>query len=75
MRFSYDDAVVDGIAERCTEVETGARNIDHIINGTLLPEISRQILAKMAEDDLPDELHVGFDAEGNFTYGFSGGGE
>jgi type VI secretion system protein VasG len=75
MKFTYDDAVVDGIAERCTEVETGARNIDHIINGTLLPEISRQILARMAEEEMPELLHVGFDAEGNFTYEFSGGGE
>ncbi len=75
MKFTYDDAVVESIAERCTEVETGARNIDHIMSGTLLPEISREILGKMAEEDLPERLHVGLDAEGNFTYEFTGGGE
>jgi len=37
MRLTYGDAVVEEIAKRCTEVETGARNIDHIVNATLLP--------------------------------------
>jgi type VI secretion system protein VasG len=71
MKFEYTDAVVESIAERCTEVETGARNIDHIMHGTLLPEISKEILSRMAEEDLPDRLCVGIDAEGNFTYEFS----
>ena len=38
--FSYDDALVTAIASRCTEVESGARNVDHILTRTLLPEIS-----------------------------------
>ena len=29
---------------RCTEVESGARNVDHILTRTLLPEISREVL-------------------------------
>src|SRR5262249_36589300 len=36
--FTYDDALVAAIAGRCKEVESGARNVDHIISGTLLPE-------------------------------------
>src|SRR5262249_31001175 len=47
--FTYDDAVMAAIAGRCKEVESGARNIDHIISGTLLPEISREFLSRMAE--------------------------
>ena len=61
MAFEYDDAVIENIAERCTEVETGARNIDHIMQGTLLPQISTAILEKMAEDELPDRLRIGID--------------
>jgi type VI secretion system protein VasG len=45
----YDDAVVDLIATRCTELESGGRMIDAILTQTLLPEISREILSRMME--------------------------
>ena len=70
MAFSYDPAVVACITTRCTEVETGARNIDHILQGTLLPEISTQILQTMGSETIPHTLALGVDAEGNFTYNF-----
>ena len=47
MKLVYSPEVVDQIATRCTEVETGARNIDHIMNGTILPQMSREILGRM----------------------------
>ena len=37
------------VAARCTEVESGARNVDNILSNTVLPEISRLLLASMAE--------------------------
>src|SRR5262249_32436934 len=40
--LTYSDALVDEVARRCTEVESGARNVDNILTNTLLPEISRQ---------------------------------
>ena len=46
-RSTYDDAVVDEVATRCTEVESGARNVDNILTNTLLPEMSRTILGTM----------------------------
>ncbi len=45
--FRYSDALVEEVAQRCTEVESGARNIDHILTGTLLPEISTKVLGRM----------------------------
>jgi type VI secretion system protein VasG len=48
-RLEYTDAVVDAIAARCTEVDTGARNVDKILNKTLLPELSNEFLTSMAE--------------------------
>lgn len=72
MRFSYSDAVVEAITARCTDVDTGARNIDHIVNRTLLPEIATEIISRMGEEAAPDALSVDIDAEGNFTYGFGG---
>jgi len=50
--------MVDVIANRCTEVETGARNIDHIISETLLPMMSNALLEKMSEGPLPDTMLV-----------------
>jgi type VI secretion system protein VasG len=47
--FSYSDEVVEAVLARCTEVDSGARNVDHILNGTMLPEIAVTVLARMAE--------------------------
>ncbi|MEW6256048.1 MAG: type VI secretion system ATPase TssH [Pseudomonadota bacterium] len=71
MAFSYSDAVVRQIAERCTEVETGARNIDHIVSKTLLPEIATELLARMSEEKQAVALRVELDADGRFAYVFS----
>jgi type VI secretion system protein VasG len=70
MKLIHEDAVIDRIAERCTEVETGARNIDHIIQGSLLPRISTELLERMTVGPLPDQLHLGVDGEGGFTLKF-----
>lgn len=67
-RFSYDEALVTAIASRCIEVESGARNVDHILTRTLLPEISRTFLARMAEGDTIAQVHLSVDNAGNFQY-------
>ncbi|MGH9345450.1 MAG: AAA family ATPase, partial [Terriglobia bacterium] len=56
--FTYDDAVVNEIASRCREVESGARNVDHILTGTLLPEMSGEFLARMAASQPITKAHV-----------------
>jgi type VI secretion system protein VasG len=68
----YAPEVVDQIAKRCTEVETGARNIDHIMNGTILPHMSREILARMSEEAMPSEVHLGMADDGSFKITFGG---
>jgi type VI secretion system protein VasG len=73
MQFDYEDMVVKRIADRCTEVDTGARNIDFIIDRTLLPQISRGILAKMTEEAMPERLTLALSEEGEFTYSFEAG--
>jgi type VI secretion system protein VasG len=70
MGFEYDSEVVDQIAQRCTEVETGARNVDHIINRTLLPQISTELLEQMSEEWQPDTLSVGISKAGDFAITF-----
>jgi type VI secretion system protein VasG len=66
--FTYDDALVNAVVERCQEVETGARNIDHILTGTLLPEISREFLSRMAEGKPITGVHVSVDADSKFAF-------
>jgi type VI secretion system protein VasG len=66
--FSYDDAVVTEIASRCHEVESGARNVDHILTKTLLPELSEQFLARMAAGQKVARAHVALNDRGGFRY-------
>ncbi|MGO9228801.1 MAG: type VI secretion system ATPase TssH [Bryobacteraceae bacterium] len=66
--LTYDAALVDEVARRCTEVESGARNVDNILTNTMLPEISTQILGKIAEGLRPDAVHVTVGENGEFSY-------
>jgi len=68
----YDDAMVGEIARRCTEVESGARNVDNILTNTLLPEISRRLLEMLAAGSRPDAIRVGVGAGGAFDYALEG---
>ncbi|MGT2434451.1 hypothetical protein ACU4HD_47900 [Cupriavidus basilensis] len=47
--FQWDNALVESVLARCTEVDAGARAVDHILNGTLLPQIAESVLTRMAE--------------------------
>ncbi|HEU4437034.1 MAG TPA: AAA family ATPase, partial [candidate division Zixibacteria bacterium] len=71
MKLVYEDSVVEQITNRCREVETGARNIDHIMQGTLLPKISTELLQRMSLGPLPEKLTLGIDGGGEFTFRFS----
>jgi type VI secretion system protein VasG len=66
--FHYDDTLVEAVLARCTEVDSGARNVDNILNGTLLPEIAEAVLAKMAEGSAIGRIEVAADQQGNFSY-------
>jgi type VI secretion system protein VasG len=68
MEMQYDESLITQVAARCTEVESGARNVDNILSNTLLPEISRMLLAAMADGIRPTALSVGVGEDGDFTY-------
>ncbi len=57
-QFSYDDSVIDTVAKRCTDVDSGARNVYNILTGTLLPEMSGEVLSRMASGDGMKKVHV-----------------
>ena len=70
IRFTYSPEVVEQITARCTEVETGARNIDHILRGTVLPQMSREILVHMSTGVMPSEVNLGLKEDGSFDITF-----
>ncbi|MGN6392879.1 MAG: type VI secretion system ATPase TssH [Gemmatimonadales bacterium] len=72
VELTYDDALVDEVARRCTEVESGARNVDNILTNTLLPEVSRLLLERIAEGEKPSAIRVSIGANGAFEYATSG---
>jgi type VI secretion system protein VasG len=71
LTVEFNKPVLDEIVESCTRAETGARNIDAIIDRRLAPEISSQLLEFMAEGKSPVKLCVSKGKEGKFKYKFS----
>jgi type VI secretion system protein VasG len=68
LRMDYDEAVVDSVAARCTEVESGARNVDNILTNTLLPEVSKLLLEQMVAGHKPSRLDIRIGDDGLLTY-------
>jgi type VI secretion system protein VasG len=66
--LDYDAPLVEEVAKRCTEVESGARNVDNILTNTLLPEVSRRILSRMAERQKIPAIRVSIGTDGAFVY-------
>jgi type VI secretion system protein VasG len=67
-RFDYDSKLVEAVLARCTEVDSGARNVDHILNGTLLPEIALQVLQRMADGQGVSRIKASAAKSGDFRY-------
>ncbi|MGH7152933.1 MAG: AAA family ATPase, partial [Acetobacteraceae bacterium] len=67
-RFAWDAALVDTIAARCTETSSGARNIETILSRTLLPELSGEVLGRLADGKTIGSVSVGVDTAGAFHY-------
>jgi type VI secretion system protein VasG len=71
MELVYTPAVVDQITDRCTEVETGARNIDYILTGNIMPRMSQEILSHMTEEGMPSKVHLDLNKDGSFKMEFT----
>ena len=69
--FTYTPAVLDSIIARCKEVQSGARNIDHILSRGLLPALSEKFLSCLAEERRISAVEISVDQDGNFIYGIA----
>ncbi|WCD77623.1 MULTISPECIES: type VI secretion system ATPase TssH [Pseudomonas] len=67
--FDFDDKVVDLVVSRCTETESGGRQIDAILTNSMLPDLSREFLGRMLEGRKVEKVTVGAE-NGEFTYSF-----
>ncbi|TVT44578.1 MAG: type VI secretion system ATPase TssH [Denitromonas halophila] len=66
--FGWDAKLVDTVLARCTEVDSGARNVDHILNGSLLPEMAEAVLTRMADGAAIARIKVSATKSGDFRY-------
>ncbi len=63
--------LLDNLARRCTEAETGARNAEHILQGSLMPALSRELLQRLAAGPLPRRLNIALSPEGEWDIRFA----
>ncbi len=70
-QFSYEPSVIETVAKRCTDVDSGARNVINILTGTLLPEMSGEVLSRMATGEGIRKVNVSVGEDENFVYDIS----
>ncbi|MCK5377139.1 MAG: AAA family ATPase, partial [Acidobacteria bacterium] len=58
IELSTTPGLADWIADRCTVEETGARNVEHVIQNQVLPGVSKEILSRMAEDQPINRISI-----------------
>jgi type VI secretion system protein VasG len=67
-QFGYSDDLIQLISDRCKEVDTGARNIDHILTRSLLPELSAELLKRLALGESVSKVHVSATPQQQFAF-------
>jgi len=67
MAAEFAPELVDSLVARCTEAETGARNVDHVMRGSLMPALSRAILERLTAGEKPARVRVSVAASGEFA--------
>lgn len=70
LSLNYEESLVEFVLGNCRLAETGARNIDVVINRQLLPQLSTQLLVH-DKDDSHTQITVSVDEQGTLTYAFS----
>jgi len=66
--LTYSEDLVEEVARRCTEADSGARNVDNVLTNSLIPEISRQLLSRLGEREPVSAIHVAMTASGGLRY-------
>ncbi len=68
INFKYNDEVVDLINSRCNEVQSGARNVNRIVNGAILPKISSALIEELATGGKANSVEISIGEDGDFKF-------
>ncbi|OXJ10489.1 type VI secretion system ATPase TssH [Burkholderia sp. HI2500] len=68
--LTYADDLIESIAQRCVSRESGARSVDAFLNQRVLPVVSHELLARMAEGVTPSEILLSAAPDGTMTIDF-----
>ena len=68
-----DESLYDALTAACLLPDTGARNVDSLLNEQILPMLSQQLLVDMAAGQKPRRLTLSWDDEEGVGIDFDGG--
>ncbi|ATE75007.1 MULTISPECIES: type VI secretion system ATPase TssH [Pseudomonas] len=69
--FTYSQDLVDHLAERCTQSDSGARLIDHLLDLHVLPLVADRLLDAMATGESLKRVHATLDGNASVTCEFA----
>ncbi|MEM5345075.1 type VI secretion system ATPase TssH [Paraburkholderia azotifigens] len=69
-QLTWDADLATLIAQRCKEVDSGARNVDHILTQSVLPELARQVLERISISEPFGGVHLALGATGDIEFRF-----
>ncbi len=73
LHCTIEESLYDQLVAACLLPDTGARNIDSLLNQQILPVLSQQLLSRMSEQQRTTSLRLGWDEAEGITLGFDGG--
>lgn len=73
LHCTIEESLYDQLVAACLLPDTGARNIDSLLNQQILPVLSQQLLSRMSEQQRTTSLTLGWDEAEGITLGFEGG--
>ena len=68
---TFSDELLDELVRRCTDADTGARNVDHTLRASLMPALAKSLLEYMADGEVPPKLEIGLSPDGGWRFDFS----
>ncbi|CNI53356.1 type VI secretion system ATPase TssH [Yersinia bercovieri] len=73
LHCTIEESLYDTLVAACLLPDTGARNIDSLLNQQILPVLSQQLLSRMSEQQRTTSLTLGWDEAEGITLEFDGG--
>jgi type VI secretion system protein VasG len=71
VKTEFAPEVTEEFARRCLDNDSGARNVDHLLRASLMPQLSRELLERLTTGRVPGQLRVGLRPSGEWDIHFS----